>query len=118
MSVDPAPKVLIQNKLAKCRSKLQELSPLINAKRMCSNSYAGAHTDVIHSGQEVDKYTKLVVAYTGDRSLGDIDDLTNVGCVMTLAVEHNHSYQLSTAELFGVQTTIGLLVVFRTCLEC
>ena len=34
MSVEPAPKVFIQNKLAKCRNKLQELGPLINTKRM------------------------------------------------------------------------------------
>lgn len=34
MSVEPAPKIFIQNKLAKCRSKLQELDPLIVAKRM------------------------------------------------------------------------------------
>jgi len=58
MCVQPAPKVVIQNKLAKCRSKLQELGPLINTKV-----------------QEVDKYTKLVS--TSDRSLGDIDDVTN-----------------------------------------
>ena len=42
MSVDPAPKVFIQNKLAKCRSKLQELGPLINTKRTWLTPYAGA----------------------------------------------------------------------------
>jgi hypothetical protein len=40
MSVDPAPKIFIQNKLAKCRGKLQELGPLISAKRMCLSLYA------------------------------------------------------------------------------
>lgn len=33
MNVDPAPKVFIQNKLGKCRIKLQELVPLIETKR-------------------------------------------------------------------------------------
>jgi hypothetical protein len=37
MNVDPAPKVFVQNKLAKGRSKLQELDPLLNAKRTRSN---------------------------------------------------------------------------------
>lgn len=32
MSVDDAPKVFLQNKLSKCRSKLQELVPLLDGK--------------------------------------------------------------------------------------
>lgn len=32
MSVDDAPKVFLQNKLSKCRSKLQELGPLLDGK--------------------------------------------------------------------------------------
>ena len=35
MSVDPAPKVYLQNRLSKCRSKLQELDPVLSAKRKC-----------------------------------------------------------------------------------
>lgn len=33
MVVEPAAKVFLQNKLAKSRAKLQELGPLMNAKR-------------------------------------------------------------------------------------
>lgn len=33
MSVDYAPKVYLQNRLSKSRAKLQELKPLLDAKR-------------------------------------------------------------------------------------
>jgi hypothetical protein len=49
MSVEPAPKVFIQNKLVKCRNKLQELGPLINTKRMSFIIYdvSNKHVDVV-----------------------------------------------------------------------
>ncbi|CAK5284133.1 unnamed protein product [Mycena citricolor] len=34
MSIEPAPKVFLQNKLSRCRSKLKELAPVIDGKRM------------------------------------------------------------------------------------
>lgn len=34
MSVDAAPKVLLQNKLAKCRAKLNDLNPVMDSKRV------------------------------------------------------------------------------------
>lgn len=34
MSVEPAPKVYLQNKLLRCREKLQELQSLLTVKRM------------------------------------------------------------------------------------
>lgn len=36
MSVDPAPKVFLQNKLSVSRSKLQELGPVLDSKRLCA----------------------------------------------------------------------------------
>ena len=33
MVVDPAPKVVLQNRLARCRAKLEELKPVIDSKR-------------------------------------------------------------------------------------
>jgi hypothetical protein len=33
MSVEPAPKVFLQNKLSRSRAKLQELDPLMDGKR-------------------------------------------------------------------------------------
>jgi len=59
MNVDSAPRVFIQNKLGKCRIKLQEVVPLIETKR-----------------KDVDKYANLVTAYAKDRSLGDIDEIS------------------------------------------
>ena len=35
MSIEPAPKVYLQNRLAKCKQKLQELEPIIKMKRAC-----------------------------------------------------------------------------------
>ncbi|TDL17213.1 hypothetical protein BD410DRAFT_776337 [Rickenella mellea] len=60
MSVDPEPKVFLQNKLSKCRAKMDELTPLISSKQ-----------------KEVDKTTQLVEAYSGDPKLGNIDEVTN-----------------------------------------
>lgn len=35
--MDPAPKIFLQNKLTRSRSKLQELGPLLETKSMSSN---------------------------------------------------------------------------------
>lgn len=34
MSTEAAPKVFLQNKLSRCRAKLQELGPVIDSKSM------------------------------------------------------------------------------------
>ncbi|KAK0221763.1 hypothetical protein IW262DRAFT_1375858 [Armillaria fumosa] len=59
LSVDPAPKVFLQNKLNKCRSKLQELRPVIDNKK-----------------REVEQFAKLEAAYDAERSLGNADEIT------------------------------------------
>jgi hypothetical protein len=61
MCVQPAPKVVIQNKLAKCRNKLQELGPLINTKGMClSLSYARPkHAGIFMSFVQSRKLTNI-----------------------------------------------------------
>ena len=33
MSIEPAPKIFLQNKLRRCREELHELTPVINSKR-------------------------------------------------------------------------------------
>ena len=33
MSIEPAPKIFLQNKLRQCREKLQELAPVMDSKR-------------------------------------------------------------------------------------
>jgi hypothetical protein len=40
MSVEPAPKVFLQNKLSRCRAKLQELGPLMDSKSIHAPSYS------------------------------------------------------------------------------
>jgi len=60
MSVEQAPKIVLQNKLSKCRSQLQDTTNLINSKN-----------------KEVEQLSKVVDAYTSDRMLGDVDDVTN-----------------------------------------
>ncbi|KAJ6621842.1 hypothetical protein B0H10DRAFT_2162903 [Mycena sp. CBHHK59/15] len=59
MSTEPAPKVFLQNKLSRCRSKLQELGPVIDGKR-----------------REQDQLSNLFSAYDADHSLGNIDDIS------------------------------------------
>ncbi|KAF7365022.1 hypothetical protein MVEN_00373300 [Mycena venus] len=59
MSVEPAPKVFLQNKLSRSRAKLQELDPLMDAKR-----------------REQDKLIDLFLAYDADHSLGNNDDIS------------------------------------------
>ncbi|KAH9933234.1 uncharacterized protein BXZ73DRAFT_89849 [Epithele typhae] len=58
MSVDPAPKVYLQNRLNKCRTKLQDLDPVLTNKR-----------------QDTEKLGNLVTAYTEDATLGNADEL-------------------------------------------
>ncbi|TCD63247.1 hypothetical protein EIP91_005803 [Steccherinum ochraceum] len=60
MSVEPAPKVYLQNRLTRCRQKLEELRPVLQSKR-----------------QEVEKLGKLVPAYAQDHSLGNVDEVSD-----------------------------------------
>jgi len=60
MSIEPAPKVFLQNKLSRCRVKLEEVTALVESKR-----------------RESAQLSNLVVAYTHDHSLGNVDDISN-----------------------------------------
>ncbi|KAF7795164.1 hypothetical protein EIP86_006313 [Pleurotus ostreatoroseus] len=60
MSVEPVPKVYLQNRLSKCKDKLQEIQAHIALKR-----------------KEVDQLQKLIQTYTQDRSLGDPDTVAD-----------------------------------------
>ncbi|KAJ6475039.1 hypothetical protein C8R47DRAFT_1143339 [Mycena vitilis] len=59
MSVESAPKVFLQNKLNRTRTKLQELGPLMDGKR-----------------REQDQLSSLFVAYDADHSLGNTEDIS------------------------------------------
>ncbi|KAL4250780.1 hypothetical protein ABKN59_006093 [Abortiporus biennis] len=84
MVIEPSPKIYLQNRLAKCRQKLEELLPTMEAKR-----------------KEVNQLAKLVEAYSKDTSLGKVDDVSdnyleaqhqlafyaNSQCVLTAEIE-------------------------------
>ncbi|EPQ50992.1 hypothetical protein GLOTRDRAFT_141152, partial [Gloeophyllum trabeum ATCC 11539] len=90
LSVEPGPKVFLQNKLSKCRGKLQELAPLLDTKR-----------------NEVERFSKLVTAYTDDASLG------NTGDVLDSYLDAQHqltSYATSACILQAeIDTIVGAL---------
>ena len=46
MVLDPAPKVFLQNKLTKCRTKLQEVNAQIEAKSDSQSQAMNKHTNV------------------------------------------------------------------------
>ncbi|EIW59085.1 uncharacterized protein TRAVEDRAFT_122627 [Trametes versicolor FP-101664 SS1] len=54
MSVEPTPKVYLQNRLSRCKAKLMELDPVLASKR-----------------REAEQLEKLVAAYTSDETLGN-----------------------------------------------
>ncbi|KAI0669220.1 hypothetical protein C8Q78DRAFT_1042286 [Trametes maxima] len=58
MSVEPAPKVYLQNRLSRCRAKLQELEPVLTSKR-----------------KEAEQLAKLVAAYSSNHTLGNPDEV-------------------------------------------
>ncbi|GJE88388.1 hypothetical protein PsYK624_044710 [Phanerochaete sordida] len=87
MSTEPAPKVYLQNRLAKCKQKLQELEPIIKMKR-----------------QEVDQLAKLVSTYTEKPSLGNVDEVSDA----YLDGQHELSFfVISQAVLHAEITTIS-----------
>ena len=92
MSVDPAPKVYLQNRLSKCRSKLEELEPVLTLKRKCGSSVHLASLRALaepipvragmsclpRPGKDTEQLAKLVEAYTANSSLGDADEVLDV----------------------------------------
>ncbi|KJA24386.1 hypothetical protein HYPSUDRAFT_38820 [Hypholoma sublateritium FD-334 SS-4] len=60
MNIEPAPKVVMQNKLRRSREKLAELMPLIQDKRL-----------------ELKKLSARISSYCADHLAGDIDDSTD-----------------------------------------
>ncbi|KAI0662254.1 hypothetical protein C8Q70DRAFT_963999 [Cubamyces menziesii] len=58
MSVEPAPKVYLQNRLSRCRAKIEELDVVLNSKR-----------------REAEQLKKLVAAYSSDTTLGNVNEV-------------------------------------------
>lgn len=65
MSIEPAPKVYLQNRLTRCRHNLDELHPVLHSKR-----------------QEVEKLAELVPAYAQDHALGNTEEVADVRCFL------------------------------------
>ncbi|EKM51975.1 uncharacterized protein PHACADRAFT_212588 [Phanerochaete carnosa HHB-10118-sp] len=87
MSVEPAPKVYLQNRLAKCKQKLQELEPVMKVKR-----------------QEVEQASKLVSTYTEKPTLGNVEEVSDA----YLDAQHELSfYAISEAVLRAEIETIS-----------
>lgn len=78
MCLEPSPKVFLQNRLVRSRTKLQELESVLGAKR--EGAYILVTRDLTHTpaGDEVEQYTTLIASYSADNTLGNIDDAVNV----------------------------------------
>ena len=63
MSIEPAPKVYLQNRLTRCRHNLDELRPVLHSKQ-----------------QEVGKLAELVPAYAQNHALGNAEEVADVWC--------------------------------------
>ncbi|KAF8192143.1 hypothetical protein BJ912DRAFT_963009 [Pholiota molesta] len=91
MSIEPAPKVVIQNKLRRSTEKLLELGPLIQSKR-----------------SELNALSAQISSYIADHSVGAIDDLTD----KYLDAEHQlvlyaTSELILTTEIDSISTAVG-----------
>ncbi|PCH40000.1 hypothetical protein WOLCODRAFT_136602 [Wolfiporia cocos MD-104 SS10] len=60
MSVEPAPKVYLQNRLSKSRTSLSELQTVISAKK-----------------RDVEQLAKMMSAYSADPKLGNVDEVSD-----------------------------------------
>ena len=86
MSVDPVPKVFIQNKLRKCREKLQELQPIISSQSesllyTLFSMYSPSNTLQISEGDAA-QTARSIENYRPDHSVSAIDELTDVGSAL------------------------------------
>ncbi|RXW24100.1 hypothetical protein EST38_g1789 [Candolleomyces aberdarensis] len=82
MSIDPVPKVFIQNKLRKCKEKLQELQPIITSQK-------GDAAQTVRS----------IENYRPDHSIGTVDDLTD----RFLEAQHQLSLYLTSEHILKVE---------------
>lgn len=84
MSVEPTPKVYLQNKLAKAQGKLDEVTALEKTKGEVPTfllTMRAPLTDPEYGFLERDanQLRQLVSSYQANPKLGDVDDVMNVG---------------------------------------
>ncbi|KAF8904120.1 hypothetical protein CPB84DRAFT_1835747 [Gymnopilus junonius] len=91
MSVEPAPKIVIQNKLRRSREKINELNPLVKSKRA-----------------ELNELSAQISSYSADSSVGAIDDLTDKHLEAThqLAL-YSVSERILTTEIETIVNVVG-----------
>ncbi|KAF9519700.1 hypothetical protein BS47DRAFT_1324420 [Hydnum rufescens UP504] len=76
MSIEPEPKLFLQNKLARSQAKLAELQPVLEAKQ-----------------KDVSRLNQLVEAYTADIKLGSVDVVLDVRVLQyTLIITASHDF--------------------------
>ncbi|KAI0084817.1 hypothetical protein BDY19DRAFT_1043519 [Irpex rosettiformis] len=82
INVDPAPKVYLQNKLAKCKEKLLELQPIVEAKQ-----------------RDVTQLGKLVDTYSDNQTLESLDEVSD----SYLDAHHQLSFYLSSERMLSTE---------------
>lgn len=83
MCVEPEPKVLLQNKMARAKAKLSEIRPILKAKGMCNIAPCWrGHLTLDHATLEAEanKLKDLSVKYAADPNLGSADTTLDVWC--------------------------------------
>lgn len=119
MSVESAPKIVIQNKLRRSREKIKELNPLVESKRtlavnglavaLCSEDKSGLIIDGI-PGAELNELSAQISSYSADNTVGAIDDLTDVNALR----QHLINYLPYYSEIFGSHPSTRALQRIRT----
>ncbi|EGN98055.1 hypothetical protein SERLA73DRAFT_55208 [Serpula lacrymans var. lacrymans S7.3] len=91
MNVEPAPKIFLQNKLARSRNKLQELEPVLQAKR-----------------DEVEKYGNFAAGYSSnDDSVNNDEVLSNYLEAKQQLVFYSNSACILNTEIETISAALG-----------
>lgn len=133
MCIDSAPKVVLQNKLARSRAKLRELKPALEKKRTDAENYRGLLTDYAADntpgdvGDAMNRY--LDTAH-------EVTDLSTSACVLNSEIniiadvlggdEGGSSPHVFKSSAFSIPTTCGYCKVSiwglskqgKTCKSC
>ncbi|KAJ3850213.1 hypothetical protein EV368DRAFT_75273 [Lentinula lateritia] len=90
MSVEPDAKTVLQNRLRRSRGKLQELMPVLETKQ-----------------REYEQLEKLAVAYDGDHSLGNIEDISD----KYLETDHNMTFFRTSECILNAEIDVIVKVI-------
>ncbi|EGO23646.1 hypothetical protein SERLADRAFT_370507 [Serpula lacrymans var. lacrymans S7.9] len=111
MNVEPAPKIFLQNKLARSRNKLQELEPVLQAKRNNLNAVQSiffADGDSNGLGDEVEKYGNFAAGYSSnDDSVNNDEVLSNYLEAKQQLVFYSNSACILNTEIETISAALG-----------